>query len=94
MNPRSVVSSHRFQDRLESDPNELVDLGASSEHEDVHSRMHNAIFAWATRHHSRITTTPEWIERVAGKEPRGVMIGCWDEDDHQKEFNEPLKIGS
>jgi arylsulfatase A-like enzyme len=68
---------------LENDPDELTDLGASPDpaHEEVRRRMRDALFEWACRHHSRITRTPEEIENMAGKEPPGVLIGFWDEED-------------
>jgi arylsulfatase A-like enzyme len=64
---------------LESDPQELNDLGADPAHAGERARLHEAIFAWARRHHNRITLTPERIDRMAGQEPPGVVIGVWDE---------------
>ncbi len=67
---------------LESDPDELVDLGAEPAHEAVRKRLHEAMFGWSRRHHSRITRTPEQVERMTkAKEPPGVLIGFWDEDE-------------
>ena len=67
---------------LETDPDELVDLGAEPEHEAVRARLHEAMFDWARRHHSRITRTPEQVDRMArAQEPPGVLIGFWDEDE-------------
>ncbi len=67
---------------LESDPDELVDLGADPEHDETRARLHEALFAWARRHHSRITRTPEQIDRMAaGGEPPGILIGFWDEEE-------------
>jgi arylsulfatase A-like enzyme len=67
---------------LESDPDELVDLGASPEHEAERARLHEALFAWARRHHSRITRTPQQIDRMANAgEPPGILIGYWDEEE-------------
>ena len=66
---------------LESDPDELVDLGADPQHEAVRARLHEGLFAWARRHHSRITRTREQFERMTqgGGEPRGILIGFWNE---------------
>ena len=65
---------------LETDPDELVDLGAEAGHEPVRARLHEALFAWARRHHARITRTPQQIDRMAhGGEPSGILIGFWDE---------------
>jgi arylsulfatase A-like enzyme len=67
---------------LESDPGELVDLGAEPEHEEIRARLHEALFAWARRHHSRITRTPQQVDHMAAvAEPPGILIGYWDEDD-------------
>ncbi len=67
---------------LESDPDELVDLGVEPEHEEVRARLHEALFAWARRHHTRITRTPQQVDRMAeGGEPPGILIGFWDEDE-------------
>lgn len=75
---------------LGTDPQELVDLGASPAHEDVRARLSSAIFEWARRHHNRITVTPECVEAMTGKEPPGVVIGVWDEDDYQRVFGKPF----
>jgi hypothetical protein len=38
------------------------------------------MFAWARRHHSRITRTPEQVKNMAqAAESPGVLIGFWDE---------------
>ena len=67
---------------LQNDPDELHDLGAAPEQEAVRARLHEALFAWARRHHTRITRTPEQIDRMAiGGEPPGILIGFWDEDE-------------
>jgi arylsulfatase A-like enzyme len=67
---------------LESDPDELVDMGGDPAHEEIRARLHEAMFAWARRHHSRITLTAEQIDRMAkGGEPPGIQIGFWDEDE-------------
>ena len=67
---------------LETDPGELVDLGTDPEHEEKRTELHEALFAWARRHHTRITRTPEQIDRMAaGREPPGILIGYWDEDE-------------
>ncbi len=67
---------------LETDPDELVDFGGDPAHEEVRARLHEALFAWARRHHSRITRTPEQVDRMAQMaEPPGVLIGFWDESE-------------
>ena len=75
---------------LQEDPDELVDLGASSAHADVRARMHEAIFDWSRQHHSRITLRPERIEQMTGKEPPGILIGVWDEENFEEVFGKPF----
>jgi arylsulfatase A-like enzyme len=67
---------------LETDPDELVDLGTDPAHEDVRQRLREAIFTWARQHHNRITISDSDIEASAGGEFRkGILIGFWDEAD-------------
>jgi arylsulfatase A-like enzyme len=67
---------------LESDPDELVDLGADPEYEETRARLHEALFSWSRKHHSRITRTPAQVDKMAaGGEPPGILIGYWDEDE-------------
>jgi len=76
---------------LETDPQELDDLGADPAHEAERARLADAIFTWARKHHSRITVSPERINTMAGREPPGIIIGVWDEQDYEKEFGKPFK---
>ncbi|MEX3014997.1 sulfatase-like hydrolase/transferase [Gymnodinialimonas hymeniacidonis] len=66
---------------LESDPQELVDLGRSDarDHVAVRARMDAALLKWATQHHTRITATPDVLagQKLAAEE--GILIGFWDE---------------
>ena len=65
---------------LETDPDELVDLGDDPTQESVRVRLHEALFAWSRRHHNRITKTPAQVDKMAtGAEPPGILIGFWDE---------------
>ncbi len=77
---------------LETDPEELVDLGAEPAHEGVRHRLRETIFEWARRHHNRITKSPEQLERMSAREPGGILIGIWDEAEfeeiHKKPFSE------
>jgi hypothetical protein len=52
--------------------------------------MEVAISAWARQHHTRITKTPEWVEKVTGGEPPGILIGFWDEAEFEAVFNKPF----
>lgn len=75
---------------LEDDPNELNDLGADPAYEDIRTELEAAIHSWARRHHTRITLPPERIEAMTGREPPGVLIGVWDEDDFEEVFGKPF----
>ena len=64
---------------LQTDPQELVDLGNNPSFADELKRLQDAHFQWTRRHHTRITLTAENVDRMAkGKEPPGIMIGYWD----------------
>ncbi len=68
---------------LDSDPNELSDLGASTtpEHIAACTRLREAIFDWALQHHTRITQPKE-------KKGPGVFTGIWDEEEYAKTFGQ------
>mgnify|MGYP001984153158 FL=1 len=78
---------------LEVDPKELHDLGESQKqiHLNAKKRLYDALFEWARKHHSRTTVTNEEIEKRTGKEPPGVIIGVWDEEEYQILFDENQK---
>ena len=71
---------------LENDPNELIDLGGDPDHAEVRARMTDAILEWATRFHARTTKTHAELDRIAGREPRNILIGIWDEADYEAAF--------
>src|SRR6056297_47850 len=70
---------------LHADPQELVDLGASElpEHQEVRTRMDKALMDWATRHHTRITATPDVLAGQSKAAEIGILIGFWDEDEYE-----------
>ena len=70
---------------LHADPQELVDLGASDlpEHQEVRTRMDKALLDWATRHHTRITATPDVLAGQSKAAEIGILIGFWDEDEYE-----------
>lgn len=76
---------------LENDPNELTDLGASSEAEHVAicKVMRERIFEWARQPHARTTHTFEFLESITDAEPPGVIIGVWDEEDYERTLGHP-----
>ncbi len=71
---------------LETDPDELDDLGASGaqEHVEARIRLEAALLAWATRHHTRITATPEVLARQKRAAETGILIGFWDEAEYEE----------
>lgn len=77
---------------LEADPLELNDLGGSEQEEHVLQRatMSQALFAWSRQHHNRITLSPDRIEAMTGREPPGILIGFWDEQEFEAEFGKPF----
>lgn len=84
---------------LETDPHELIDLGASetAEHVAVRERMAAALLNWARRHHTRITATPQVLDRQKRAAETGILIGFWDEAEYQettgKAFSDLQPIG-
>ena len=34
--------------------------------------------------------SPERINTMAGREPKGILIGYWDEKDYEEEFGKPF----
>jgi len=65
---------------LQADPDELNDLGGDPDFADQIARLGALHFAWARRHHSRITRSPENIEKMADvREPPGILIAYRDE---------------
>ncbi len=77
---------------LETDPQELTDLGASDDpaHVATRTRMEAALLDWATRHHTRITATPQVLAGQKTASEQGVLIGFWDEDAYQKAVGKPF----
>lgn len=64
---------------LETDPDELIDLGASPEHQEHIKRLRDLHFEWARQHHTRITKTAEQVEVMTDrKEPPGILVGFRD----------------
>lgn len=67
---------------LQTDPQELTDVGDDPTHDDVIRRLTDALLNWSLAHHSRVTRSDAEIEaRTANEDRDGVLIGFWDEDD-------------
>ena len=70
---------------LQTDHDELMDLGASdaAEHVAVRTRMEAALLTWSRQHHTRITATSAVLERQKTAAKDGILIGFWDETEYQ-----------
>ena len=69
---------------LETDPQELEDLGANPDYKTHVDRLSERLLSWATEYHARITRSDQDIEDFAGTEYHiGILIGFWDEEDLQ-----------
>ena len=67
---------------LETDPDELVDLGADPSCESERQRLRELIFTWTRSPANRITATDEQVAaRSGGEFKRGILIGFWDNSD-------------
>ena len=68
---------------LETDPDELKDLGASETHRDQIERMRDMLFAWARRQHNRTAISDRRINEALCRDDAddGVYLGFWDEDE-------------
>ncbi|WP_170480084.1 sulfatase-like hydrolase/transferase [Ruegeria arenilitoris] len=72
---------------LDADPEELIDLGNSAEHEDIIAKLYDNLFAWARRPSQRTTRSEQQLNDMRTKSGgTGVMIGIYDENDA------PLKL--
>lgn len=67
---------------LDTDPDELNDLGDSPAFREQVERLKALHFAWARQHHTRITRPPGIIEKMTDtREPEGIYIAYWDQDE-------------
>ena len=63
---------------MANDPDELVDLGESEEHESVRADLHERLFRWLRTRRTRTTKSDREIEQALGvARKRGVLIGVW-----------------
>ena len=71
---------------LQTDPDELHDLGESPKHQHHIDRLKDIHFGWARQHHTRITRTPEIIEQMTDdREPAGIFIAYWDPEELEED---------
>ena len=67
---------------LVNDPDELVDLGQSAEHEVQIEQMYAHLFAWARRPSQRTTRSKAQLEAMrTATRGRGIVLGIYDEND-------------
>ncbi len=64
---------------------------AHRSHRGVDDEKDSAIFEWSRKHHSRMTMTPEQIERMTGREPPGKVVGVWDDAQFEAHFGKPVE---
>ena len=63
---------------MANDPDELVDLGESDEHEAVRAELHERLFQWLRTRRTRTTRSDREIEVTLGRARKlGVLIGVW-----------------
>ena len=64
---------------LQTDPQELHDLGGDPAYAGEIERLRALHFAWARQHHTRITRAPHIVESMTeDREPSGIYIAYWD----------------
>ncbi|MEX0346763.1 MAG: sulfatase-like hydrolase/transferase [Rhizobiaceae bacterium] len=67
---------------LENDPQELVDLGESPDHEEIIASLYEKLHSWARRPSQRTTRSEAQLKAMRGaSRRRGIMIGIYDEND-------------
>jgi hypothetical protein len=67
---------------LETDPQELTDLGADPAHAGERRRLAAELAEWGLRLSQRTTRSDAEIAAARGKSQRkGILIGVWDEGD-------------
>ena len=72
---------------LVNDPQELVDLGQSPEHEGVIAQMYDHLNHWARRNSARTTRShAQLMQMRRGPRKRGILIGVYDENEIPLEF--------
>jgi len=61
---------------LQSDPDELINLGDDDAYKAQLDRLANCHFEWSRQHHNRTTMSEAAVEKMTdGKEPPGILIG-------------------
>jgi len=78
---------------LETDPDEVIDLGASTAElpSAVRTRMEAALLSWSTQHHTRITASPHVLSQMNKASVSGILIGYWDEAEYEADTGIPFE---
>lgn len=77
---------------LKQDPNELEDLGESTEHQVECQRMLHALNEWGFRNSQRTTISDEQIEENRGASfGRGILIGVKNNEELPENIRQYLK---
>ena len=72
---------------MESDPQELCDLGADPGQEAQCKRMAAALFEWSLRNAQRTTVPEARALHMRGRSMRrGILVGVWDEQELPSEL--------
>jgi arylsulfatase A-like enzyme len=72
---------------LEADPDELVDLGGGSDHDEILDMMYTRLRDWALRPAQRTTRSEAQLEAMkTWSRTRGVVLGLYDENDADPEL--------
>ncbi len=67
---------------LQTDPDEVRDLGNDPAFADQVARLRELHFDWTRQHHNRITRSPEVVEAMTdAREPPGILIGYRDREE-------------
>ena len=67
---------------MESDPQEMRDLGADPAYEPQRRRMAEALFKWSLRSAQRTTVSEAQAKDMRGRSmARGILVGVWDEQE-------------
>jgi len=77
---------------LQTDPEEVIDLGGNEAYAEQLARMSELHFAWSRQHHTRITRSSSIVEKMTdGKEPPGILIGYANRDEVERD-NRPWPV--
>ena len=74
---------------LETDPQELIDLGCDPDFEMQRARLQTRILEWAYGTSARITQSEAFVEQKAPEFRRGILIGFWDEAELAAAHSDP-----